>query len=505
MSVPLPERADVRQLRIQAKELLSSLHNGDSEALSLAASHDPSLKPSEAKLADAQRLLARKHGFPSWPELVEKIETPALLERMRAMIDAGDADGLEKLLRESKALQSRINDSMFGFDSPPIVRASGHTEAKRLLPILVRYGADPNVRTDWWAGGFSSLDSAKGETVDLLLSLGAKWDVWSASSHGHVEILRELLDRDPASVNAPGGDGERPLHFAANSLIAKLLIEKGADLDIRDVDHESTPAQYQIRNSEVLRLLLNHGAKPDIFMAAVLNDVDLLRKLIAEDPETLKARVGAPPFVTKESEGGHIYTYNLGEGKTPSLVAAESGSRDVLRELERHASPITILVAEAWAEDAGVVARILAENPGLREEITEEDSRMVATAAQSGRTETVRLLLEAGFDPNATGMDSGTALHVACWFGYLPIVRLLIGRVTLDLPDAHHGSPPLGWACHGAQWCRNEKGDYPGVARALLEAGAAANAPANSGGTPMLQQAGKREDVKKVLREFGAT
>ncbi|RYG36926.1 ankyrin repeat domain-containing protein, partial [bacterium] len=74
MSQPLPERADVRQLRIQAKELLSSLLSATPEAIALAAEHDPSLLPANAKLADAQRLLSRKHGYPSWPKLVEEVE-----------------------------------------------------------------------------------------------------------------------------------------------------------------------------------------------------------------------------------------------------------------------------------------------------------------------------------------------------------------------------------------------------------------------------------------------
>lgn len=133
-----------------------------------------------------------------------------------------------------------------------------------------------------------------------------------------------------------------------------------------------------------------------------------------------------------------------------------------------------------------------------------EDMGAVAAAALEGRTNTVRLLLEAGFDPRATGMDSGSALHVACWFGWLPVVRLLVERVPLDLLDAHHGSPPLGWATHGATHCRNGKGDYVGVVEALIAAGADPTAPANRYGASMLDQAGDREDVKAVLRAHGA-
>jgi len=484
LSESIPERADIRQLRIQAKELLRTLSAG-------------------SKLADAQLLIARKYGFDSWPKLVDKIETPALIEKLRKAIEDGDADGLEKLLKTKPVLRKHLDDPMFSFDSQPVLRASHHPAAATLLPILVRYGANPNVRSKWWAGGFSALDHAKGKTVEVLLELGAKFDVWSAAGQGRIDVLRDLLDQDPSLVNAPGGDGERPLHFAATPEIAELLIERGADLEQRDVDHEGTPVQYQVNKPEVLRVLLKHGAKPDIFTAAVLDDVEMARRILAEDPDAIDAVVGVAPFATKESDGGHIYLYTLGGHKTPSQIAAERGSRGVLGEFLQHASPARRLVAAAWLEDAPAIKAILEEHPNLGKEMG-EDARAITDAAQAGKTETVRLLLEAGVDPLSPGMDSGSAMHTACWFGYVDVVRLLIGRVPLDFRDSVHGSTPLGWAAHGAHWCRNTAGDYVALVEALLEAGADVNAPANKGGTSILDQAGTREDVKEVLRRYGA-
>jgi len=495
LSQPLPERADIRQLRTQAKELLRSLQTGGTQA--------EGINPATAKLADAQLLIARQYGFESWPKLVDKVETPVLLEKLRNAIEAGDAQELEKLLKAKPGLRKHLNEPMFVFDAQPILRASNHPQARKLLPILVHYGADPNIRSKWWAGGFSALDHATGETVDLLVELGAKFDVWSAATHGKLELLRELLDKDPASVNAAGGDGERPLHFAATHEIAELLIERGADLEQKDVDHESTPIQYRVNLPEVLRVLLKHGAKPDIFTAVALDDVGLLNQILKEDPEAVNARVGKSPFWTPNSTGGHIYSYQLGSDKTPLQVAAERGNRNVLDELLKHASPERRLVAAAMLENREEVKKILGEHPDIGRSMG-ADARSITDAAQAGKLETVRLLLEAGVDPTTPGMDSGTALHTACWFGYVEIVKLLIGRVPLDRSDVNHGSPPLGWACHGAQWCRNPAGDYPSVVEVLLKAGADPNAPANSGGTSMLDQAGKREDVKEVLRKYGA-
>ena len=484
MSEPIPERADIRQLRIQAKELLRSLSNGE-------------------KLADAQLDIARKYGFDSWPKLVESIEKPVLLDKFKKAVYEGDLATLESLFRTKSMIRRHIDDPMFDFDSPAFVYASNHPHAEKLLPLLVKHGADPNVRSKWWAGGFGALDHASSKTADLLVELGGKFDVLSAAAQGRIDVLRQLLDAEPASVNAPGGDGQRPLHVAKTPEIAELLIERGADLEIRDIDHESTAIQYHANNPDVIRILLERGAKPDIFTAAILNDVDLARKILEDYPSASGARAGYAPFVTSKSNGGHIYIYLLGNGKTPAQVAAERGNRAVLDQLTKGTSPVRRLIAAAWLEDKDAVDELLSIHPDISKEAGAE-ARSITDAAQAGKTETVRLLLMAGFDPKTPGMDSGSALHVACWFGYIDVVRLLVDRVPLNLKDRNHGSPPLGWATHGSQWCKNPKGDYVAVVEALMEAGADLNSPANSGGTSMLDQAGQREDVKEVLRKYGA-
>lgn len=475
-----PKPADVRQLRTQAKERLPSLQTTD---------------PS-AKLADAQRQIARENGYPSWPKLVDALETPVLLKRLQRAIERGDVENVDRLLGRHARLRKRLDEPMFGFDAPPIIHAAQHPAAVQMLPVLVRHGADPNGRSKWWAGGFSALDSASPEIAELLLHLGAKWDVWSAAGHGQLEVLRGLLDADPSLVSAPGGDGETPLHFAKTPEVAALLIERGAELESRDLDHESTPLQYQIGNPEVARLLVEHGAKPDAFTAAALDDVAILERVLRDDPDAAPAHVGRPPFTTVKSNGGHIYLYKIGGGKTPMLLAAERGSRRVLAAL-RGRRLADDLIAAAWLGDESEFRRVFHGKP----EFEPEDHAVLGAAVREGRMATVRLLLEAGLDPLAPAMDSGTSLHVAAWFGWLDLVRLLIDRVPLDRPDANHGSPPLGWALHGAQWCRNPKGDYPGVVEALLAAGADPKALANSEGASMLDQAGEREDVKDILRK----
>jgi ankyrin repeat protein len=86
----------------------------------------------------------------------------------------------------------------------------------------------------------------------------------------------------------------------------------------------------------------------------------------------------------------------------------------------------------------------------------------LALAAQHGHAEIVRLLLDAGEDPdrfNPRGHHRySTPLHQAVWGAHLDVVRLLVERgARLDIRDAVHKSTPLGWAEYGQ---RDEVADY---------------------------------------------
>lgn len=61
---PLPERADINQLRRQARELLRAAQGGDADAISRLTAFS-----SDLRLSVTQFALAREHGFPSWAAL----------------------------------------------------------------------------------------------------------------------------------------------------------------------------------------------------------------------------------------------------------------------------------------------------------------------------------------------------------------------------------------------------------------------------------------------------
>ena len=75
------------------------------------------------------------------------------------------------------------------------------------------------------------------------------------------------------------------------------------------------------------------------------------------------------------------------------------------------------------------------------------------------------------------------------------MVRALLNpNAPINVFEAEHGGSPLGWALHGSlhSWERNQ-GDWVGVAKALLVAGAQIPKPER----PL----GAAEDVLEIVRQ----
>ena len=81
----LPIRPSLDQLRKQAKELLQQLRNGDQSAIERLRKFKADV--SDPILADAQFVLAREHGFESWPRLVHYIQASTELEHHRRIAE----------------------------------------------------------------------------------------------------------------------------------------------------------------------------------------------------------------------------------------------------------------------------------------------------------------------------------------------------------------------------------------------------------------------------------
>lgn len=174
-----------------------------------------------------------------------------------------------------------------------------------MLDVLLEAGADLNARSRWWAGGFGLLHHAEPDLAAYAIQRGATVDVHAAARLGMRERLRELIAADPQLVHARGGDGQTPLHFAATVEIAAFLLDHGAAVDARDLDHESTPAQWMIRERpDVARFLVERGCQTDLLLAAALGDTSLARRHLEARPECIYLRVTGEFFPMTNPKAG---------------------------------------------------------------------------------------------------------------------------------------------------------------------------------------------------------
>lgn len=420
-----------------------------------------------------------------------ELQPATAAERVNEAFAADDARCVCRLLNEHPELKKLINEPIGPFASPAIV----NVRSREMLEALLDAGADLNAKSNWWAGGFGLLHLAEPDLAMYAIERGAVVDVHAAARLGLMDRLRELVDGDLELVHARGGDGQTPLHFAKTVEVAALLLDRGAIIDERDIDHESTPAQYMVKDrQDVVRFLIQRGCQTDLLMAAAVGDVDLARRHLDADPECVRIRVGDDYFpMIGQKSGGTIYQWTLGFHVTAHQVARNFGHDDILQLLIERSPPTVLLMDACWRGDAAAARKIETEHPRIIDELSDSDCQQIAHAARNNETAVVRLMAECGFPIDAPGQHRATPLHWAAFHGNAEMAKeLLRFRPLLEATDADFQGTPLGWVIHGSEngW-HAKTGDYTTTVALLLEAGS--KPPAKVGGTNAVQE---------VLRRF---
>ena len=124
-------------------------------------------------------------------------------------------------------------------------------------------------------------------------------------------------------------------------------------------------------------------------------------------------------------------------GLARSGLAVPAGASAAPRPAE---SP---LVAAIRSRNASAVTDAIAAGADVAVPDPEFGLPPVTLAALVGDVDVVRLLLDAGADPQAPGRDGRTPLHAAAFTGRLPVVELLLERGAAALPRSPEGDSPL--------------------------------------------------------------
>lgn len=244
--------------------------------------------------------------------------------------------------------------------------------------------------------------------------------------------------------------------------------------------HELLDCNYAADGDDVLRRMLDDGADPNT------RDGPL-----SETPLHVAARRRRASAVEILLDRGvDIDATNAG-GKTAYAHALRRGFDEVAELLRKRGADtalnesdqLAVAIVKGRLDEA---REILTAHPAAARTGNSEEDRLLADVAGRNDTRPVELLIDAGADLTATGLDSGTPLHQAAWFGQPDNARLLVDAgAPLDVFDATHQSSPLGWAVHGSRYSGGaaaRQDAYVALARMLLAAGSSLHYPDDPGG-----------------------
>ncbi len=214
-------------------------------------------------------------------------------------------------------------------------------------------------------------------------------------------------------------------------------------------DRQKTPPNAV----EIARALLEAGAAADATADLYERPCTTMSMLVSSSHPAEAGLQGA--LATTLLDYGAALE-GLEGGGSPLMIALVFGYLDTAKLLAERGAKVDTLETAAGLGHAAVVARLLSGTGDASRGIA------LALAAQHGQIAVLRLLLDAGEDPNRYNPEGHhphtTPLHQAVWSGHADAVALLVERgARLDMKDTIYQVTPLGWAVYAG---RTEIADY---------------------------------------------
>jgi ankyrin repeat protein len=354
----LPPEPNLGQLRKQAKELLEQYRSGDPVAIAEIGKFERSPHSTTFALNDAQRVLARAYGFESWPKLKAFVDG-ANIARFTETVKAGDLAQVERMLASRPDLvgmDRAKNDEHRALHyavlrrNVPMVRLlmkAGADARKGIWPHRDATSAFALARDREYGDVLAVIEEEelhrREEVSCPNTTISPVQDQVSAAiSKGDNETALRLLNEDPSLIGACDRDGATPLHIAAEEVNAALvgwLLSRGASARKQDLkgmtplDRAALAAhpnnQCAQRFSAVAKLLLERGAQLTIRAAVASADLPRIRELIDTSPG---------PVRQIDSHGG-LLTLAVNHGQVEAVrvlldLGADVDERILLKEVE---------------------------------------------------------------------------------------------------------------------------------------------------------------------------
>ncbi|VUC26335.1 unnamed protein product [Clonostachys rosea] len=319
--------------------------------------------------------------------------------------------------------------------------AKGHPKVTRML---LENGADINAH----GGRYSNaLEAALAEGLPGLL--------WT---DGHREVAQILIEAGADISEPKGGQALIAASEKGDFRLAKLLVDKGVDINAQDFCHRTAfHTALNEGHQEIARMLIDKGVDIQgsssgdaLQSASSVGDLELAQILLDKGASV-------------DAQGGFYGN---------ALQAASSvGHLELVQVLLSHGSNVN-----AQGGHYG--------------------NALQAASARSGNSELVQVFLDNGANVNAQGGEYGNALQAATANRHLEIAKMLLYRgADINLQGGKYGN---------ALYAALEEG-LPRLAEILLDKGADVNAESGEGGN-ILQSAlaNGHLEIAKVLLNKGA-
>jgi ankyrin repeat protein len=354
----LPQHPNLEQLRKQAKDLLEKYRSGDSAAIAEIQNFERDPDPSTFALHDAQRVLARTYGYESWPKLKALVDG-ANIARFADAVKASNLAQVQSMLAsrpELIGMDLAANDehralhfAVLGRDVPMVrlLMRAGADARKGIWPHRDATSALAIARDREYLEVIAVIEeeerrhreemSCSNSTISPVQD-----QINTAIAQGDNEAAMRLLEADRSLIHGCDRGGATPLHIAAEETNVELLswlLERGASVHKQDLngltalDRVALAADPCAQNVQripaIARLLLERGADLTIRAAVALGDATRIRELIQAAPDLLR-EIGA--------DGGFL-TLAVKHGKVEAVrllldLGADADERIVLKELE---------------------------------------------------------------------------------------------------------------------------------------------------------------------------
>jgi ankyrin repeat protein len=394
-ALPLPPRPSLEQYKKRAKDLVKACRSGDPAAIRVWAARwvdtdarhiDEIEQFARSKLAGscaltaAQFVIARAHGFESWPKMAKHLETLAransAVSAFEAAADAivsGDLGTLERLLREQPDLIRARSTREHRATLLHYVSANGVEGYRQKTPknaaavarLLLRAGAEVDAEADVYGGGCTTLGlvatsqhplraGVQNDLIDVMLEHGARLDL-RGGGHNHGLVTACLRNGCPGAADYLASLGA-PLDLEAAAGVGRLDVVKGF---FEDKPRAVVPPLHVVERGsggedgfsqacgyghpDVVEFLLGKGMKVDARLSVVgAGHTGLHVAAYAAQVEVVQVllRHGAPVNVKDETWG------------TPPLVwALHAWSEDRAAPPERYTQVVAMLVAAGAVVD----------------------------------------------------------------------------------------------------------------------------------------------------------